>query len=166
MTAQEFNKLVELHADGLYRFILKNSGNEAEAEDVVQDAFEKLWLNHEKIEFEKGKSWLFSAGYHTMIDHIRRSKKISYMEEHHENSQYTTESYTGTADMLQKAVDLLPEAQKSVLMLRDYEGYTYQEIAGITGLNEGQVKVYIHRARIFLRDKIEKMENYYASQQA
>jgi RNA polymerase sigma-70 factor (ECF subfamily) len=166
MTAQEFNKLVELHADGLYRFILKNSGNEAEAEDVVQDAFEKLWLNHEKIEFAKGKSWLFSAGYHTMIDHIRRSKKISYMEEHHENSQYTTESYTGTADMLQKAVDLLPAAQKSVLMLRDYEGYTYQEIAGITGFNEGQVKVYIHRARIFLRDKIEKMENYYASQQA
>ena len=60
--------------------------------------------------------------------------------------------------VLNEALDKLPEIQKSVVLLRDYEGYNYQEIAEITGLNESQVKVYIFRARVTLRAYIKRLE--------
>lgn len=161
MNAKEYNKLVELHADGLYRFIFKNVKDEAEAQDVVQDAFEKLWINREKVELAKAKSWLFSTAYHVMIDHIRKNQRLTLLEEHHEHDHYYTEEYQGLNEMLEKGLEQLPATQKSVVMLRDYEGYSYEEIAEITGLNLGQVKVYIHRARTFLRSFFEKMESYY-----
>jgi len=62
------------------------------------------------------------------------------------------------AEVLNQTVKLLPGIQRSVVLLRDYEGYSYQEIGEITGLNEAQVKVYIYRARVFLKNYIGKME--------
>jgi RNA polymerase sigma factor (sigma-70 family) len=70
------------------------------------------------------------------------------------------EEYTGTAELIENAVNQLPADQRSVVLLRDYEGYAYNEIGEITGLSESQVKVYIHRARTFLRNYIEKTESY------
>jgi len=61
--------------------------------------------------------------------------------------------------VLDQALRLLPEIQRSVILLRDYEGYSYQEIGEITRLNESQVKVYIYRARVFLKNYIGKLEN-------
>lgn len=161
MNTKEYNRIVDQHADGLFRFILKNLKDEDNSRDVVQDTFEKLWLNHEKVEFSKAKSYLFTTGYHTMIDHIRKHKRISLVEEHQENAYYYSDHYQGARETLETALAHLPPVQKSVVMLRDYEGYSYQEIAEITNLNEGQVKVYIHRARMFLRTFIQKMEDYY-----
>jgi RNA polymerase sigma-70 factor (ECF subfamily) len=62
-------------------------------------------------------------------------------------------------DVLNEALEQLPTIQKSVIMLRDYEGYSYEEIEEITGLNESQVKVYIYRARVALKEYIGKIEN-------
>jgi len=62
-------------------------------------------------------------------------------------------------EVLNEAVDRLPEIQRTVVLLRDYEGYSYEEIGEITGLNESQVKVYIYRARLFLKEYIGKLEN-------
>ena len=59
---------------------------------------------------------------------------------------------------LNEAISKLPEDQRSVIMLRDYEGYSYDEIGRITGLNESQVKVYIFRARVFLKNYLVRME--------
>jgi RNA polymerase sigma-70 factor (ECF subfamily) len=61
-------------------------------------------------------------------------------------------------EVLKEAVDRLPEIQKMVLLLRDYEGYSYEEIGEMANLNESQVKVYIYRARVFLKKYIGKME--------
>lgn len=160
MNAKEYNELVNQHADGLYRFILKNIKDESEAQDVVQDAFEKLWIHKDKVEPAKAKSWLFSTAYHAMIDNIRKVKRIDALEEYHEQQHFYAEEYVGTGEVLEKGLNKLPAIQKSVVLLRDYEGYSYDEIAEITQLNVGQVKVYIHRARTFMRNFIEKMESY------
>jgi len=61
--------------------------------------------------------------------------------------------------IIDRAMDKLPEIQKTVIMLRDYEGYDYAEIGNITGLNESQVKVYIFRGRQTLKNYILKLEN-------
>ena len=61
--------------------------------------------------------------------------------------------------VLEQALDRLSETQKSLVLLKDYEGYSYEEIGRITGLNESQVKVYLHRARIQLKNYLVKPEN-------
>ena len=66
--------------------------------------------------------------------------------------------YSDLSEILNDAVKLLPEIQRTVVLLRDYEGYSYKEIGDITELSEAQVKVYIYRARIFLKNYIGKME--------
>ena len=75
MTIAEYNKTVDDHADGLYRFILKNIGDSENARDVVQDSFEKLWTRISSVDSGKAKSYLFTTAYHTMIDMIRKNKR-------------------------------------------------------------------------------------------
>jgi RNA polymerase sigma factor (sigma-70 family) len=161
MTVAEYNKCVDLHSDGLFRFLLKNVKDRDKAKDLVQDTYAKLWMKVEEVSFEKAKSYIFTAGYHTMIDQIRREKRHhDYQTEEKATSlSASTRQYSDLNDVLNEALDRLPPVQKSVVMLRDYEGYSYEEIEKITGLNESQVKVYIYRARVMLKEYIVKMEN-------
>lgn len=159
MTTAQFNQCVDDHADGVYRFILKNIRDEDKARDIVQDSFEKVWLKVEEISYEKSRSYLFTTAYHTMIDQIRRDKNQVPMNDVALNDHSYRSDYSGLKEILDEAVSRLPEIQRSVILLRDYEGYAYQEIGNITGLTESQVKVYIYRARTFLKSYIGKMEN-------
>lgn len=159
MTLNEYNKAVDHFADNLYRFILKNCRNEEMAQDVVQDTFEKLWVKMDQVDGKKVKSYLFSAGYHTMLDIIKKEKRLTALEQPHEKSYSHDEHYSDMAEVLQEALARLPEKQRSVIMLRDYEGYSYEEIGEITGLNESQVKVYIYRGRISLKKYLVKIDH-------
>lgn len=159
MTLAEYNLCVELYADGIYRFFLKNLRSTVLAEDMVQDSFEKLWKHYTEVNYQKAKSYLFTTAYHTMIDSIRKSHRNDELEEAANVCDKRTDSYSDLGEVIQKAVDLLPSIQRSVVLLRDYEGYNYQEIETITGLNESQVKVYIYRARQFLKNYIGSLEN-------
>jgi len=129
------------------------------ANDIVQDVWVKMWLKVEEISFEKAKSYLFTAAYHTLIDQIRRDKKQGDYDEKKVARKLTTSNdYNDLQEVLHAALDKLPEIQKSVILLRDYEGYSYEEIGEITGLNESQVKVYIFRARQFLKEELGSLE--------
>ena len=158
MTEKEYNTCVEKHADNVYRFILKNIKDEDKASDIVQDAYEKMWNHRKDINSEKSKSYLFTTAYHVLVDFTRKEKKQVSMEEVVLPNLYDDRNYSDLGEVLNKAVDLLPSAQKMALMLRDYEGYSYEEIEKITGLSESQVKVYIYRARLFLKNYIGKPE--------
>ena len=159
MTTAEYNRCVDEHSDNVYRFILKNIKDEDEAKDVVQDSFEKLWLKLSEITSAKAKSYLFTTAYHTMIDRLRKKKRSVQFEDSHEDMHYHTRQYSDLKNVLNKAINKLPEVQKAVVLLRDYEGYSYEEIGDITNLTEAQVKVYIYRARVFLKQYIGKLEN-------
>ena len=159
MTEREYNQCVNLYADNVYRFIFKNLGHDADAQDVVQGAFEKMWINRQQVDNDRCKSYLFTVAYHQMIDHIRKNKRISLREEFKEEVKITNRQQHDTKRVLNEALNKLNDIQKSLVMLKDYEGYSYQEIAEITGLNESQVKVYLHRARLILREYIVKPEN-------
>lgn len=158
MTLTEFNKCVDLYADNLYRFILKNVKDKDAAKDIVQDTYEKLWLKVSDVESTNAKSYMFTAAYRTMIDHFRREKKQGRMEDGELDRHSHNKQYSDVKEILNEALDKLPEIQKSVVLLRDYEGYDYNEIGQITGLSESQVKVYIFRARQFLKNYIGKPE--------
>lgn len=159
MTEREYNECVNLYADNVYRFILKNLRHEEDARDVVQGAFEKMWVNRVQVDNERCKSYLFTVAYHQMIDHIRKNKRISLKEEFTEQERGVSTVQGNTRRILEEALSRLSETQRSLVMLKDYEGYSYVEIGEITGLNESQVKVYLHRARLQLREYIVKPEN-------
>ena len=159
MTVKEYNDCVNTYADNVYRFILKNLRQEEDARDVVQNAFEKMWIHREDIDAAKSKSYLFTVAYRQMIDHIRKVKRIQLKEEFNEQARVQDKPVSNLKKVLDEALSRLSETQRSLVLLKDYEGYSYEEIGKITGLSESQVKVYLHRARVQLKDYLVKIEN-------
>ena len=89
---------------------------------------------------------------------VRKEKnRKAYIASNSLESQ-SSNNYSDLKEVLEEAVAQLPEIQRTVVMLRDYEGYSYKEIGKITTLNESQVKVYIYRARKFLKEYIGSMD--------
>lgn len=159
MTITDYNTCVDMHSDGVYRFALKHLRDTDTAKDVVQESFARLWQKVEDVDATKAKSYLFTTAHHIMVDTVRRGQRSTRIEEHHEDLRYTSES--GQPDLkaiIDSALATLPEVQRSVILLRDLEGYSYEEIAEFTGLNLTQVKVYIYRGRTALKEYIGKLE--------
>jgi RNA polymerase sigma-70 factor (ECF subfamily) len=159
MTEREYNQCVNQYADNVYRFIVKNLRHEEDSRDIVQTAFEKLWRNRETVETEKSKSYLFTVAYNQMIDHIRKNKRIQLKEDFSEDARAQQMQNSHLKKTLMDALNRLNETQKSLVMLKDYEGYSYEEIGVIMSLSESQVKVYLHRARLTLREYLVSPEN-------
>jgi len=160
MTEKQYNECVTLYADNVFRFIVKNLRHEEDSRDIVQTAFEKMWRNRDTVENDKSKSYLFTVAYNQMIDHLRKVKRISLTDEFTETSRVVNfQPVSNVQKTLREALNRLNETQRSLVMLKDYEGYNYEEIGQITGLSESQVKVYLHRARITLRNYLGSREN-------
>lgn len=159
MTEGEYNNCVNQYADNVYRFILKNIKHEEDAKDIIQTTFEKLWKNRDIVDNAKSKSFLFTVAYNQMIDHIRKTKRVVLKDSFNADSKITYQPDSFKKNIVDEALSKLNDLQKSLVMLKDYEGYSYEEIGQITNLNASQVKVYLHRARLILRDFLVKPEN-------
>lgn len=154
MTDRDYNECVRQHADHLYRFVVKNTRNAEDAKDIMQSSFEKMWAKRESVNALTAKAFLFTVAYHEVVDLSRRKKKRVQMEDvpiYHRGSDHKK--------LLEKAFSKLSEIQQSLVLLKDWEGYSYEEISGIPGLNTPQVKVYLHRARLQLRRYLGSLEN-------
>jgi RNA polymerase sigma-70 factor (ECF subfamily) len=147
LNTKDYNSIVDALSDNLFRYAIKTVRQEADAHDVVQHCFERLWINRDKVDPSKVKSYLFSTAHNFIIDMFRKNKRTSYEEVLPEQGYQPQSHNDELKEMLDKCLVQLSEIQRSVLLLRDYEGYNYQEIADMTQLNESQVKVYIFRAR-------------------
>jgi RNA polymerase sigma factor (sigma-70 family) len=158
MTTKEYNLIVEQYADRVFRYIVKIIRDRERAHDLVQDSFEKLWRNCNDISYSKAKSYLFSIAHNTMVDMIRKENRQVVLETEKMPQTAHSKQYSDLKEILDEAVNKLPEVQRSVVLLRDYEGYSYEEIGEICNLNESQVKVYIYRARVFLKNYIGQIE--------
>lgn len=151
MTVVDYNKCVDLYSDSIYRFALKSIRDEETASDLVQDSFMRLWQHVEKVNLDTAKPYLFRIANNLLIDMYRKIKFTDRSTLDSEKFSYNHE-YSDLKEHLDKALDSLTQVQKTVVMLRDYEDYSYEEIGQITGLSESQVKVYIYRARKNLKD--------------
>ncbi|MFZ9171944.1 MAG: RNA polymerase sigma factor [Sediminibacterium sp.] len=152
MTEKDYNESVLLYADNVYRFIVKNLRHTEDAEDIVQSAFEKLWIHKDSVETAKAKSYLFTVAYHLLIDHTRKAKRISLQESFENDTQTAYQENKDLKKVLHDALATLSETQRSLVLLKDNEGYSYEEIGEITKLTIDQVRVYLHRARLKLRN--------------
>ena len=158
MTAKEYNESVDLYADGLYRFAMRLMSNAVIAEDLVQESFTRLWEKHDNVKAESARSYLFTTLYNAAVDIMRTTRQQVGVEEAHARV-YEQRSDFDIQEHINKGLALLPEAQRTAILLRDYEGYSYAEIGEIANLSEAQVKVYIHRARQFFVNYFGELEN-------
>jgi len=163
MQVEEFNQLVEKMRDKMYRLALRVVKNEEEAHDVVQDSFVKVWKKREKLaEIENKEAYCMTIARNMGIDKLRGRK----MTTTDIDEQYNLEANVADPErqlvakqqlgLVMDIVNRLPENHRTVIQLRDIEGYTYKEIAEMTGYNIQKVKVYLHRARTKLKQEIKR----------
>ena len=157
MTQKEYNKAIDDYSDNIFRFAMKHLRNEMSAKDIVQETFMKVWVKHEEVQYSKIKSYLFTTAYHAIIDWAKKDKRSGDIEQAPEVATNQSLQFDMN-EVLTEALSKLNEIQKTVVLLRDYEGYSYSEIAEITELSESQVKVYIFRARKALKEYIKRLD--------
>ncbi len=153
MKTNQYNSIVEDQTKSLFRFVAKYLRNEEDARDIVQDVFEKLWLNRETIVIATAKSWLFTTAYHALINFSVKKRRTEYTDKPLPETVYF-DTKTDAKEIVELALAILPPIQKSIILLRDLEGYDYKEIGKILTLSEPQVKVYLFRARMKMKKRV------------
>ena len=156
MEANDYNVCVREWADALFRFACKCTGQQNDAHDIVQNSFEILWKKKEDVDAGKAKAFLFQVAYHQSVDNYRKRSKVSFTEP---QEQSVGPGNPDLKKILDRALAQLDKEARALVLLKDYEGYRYEEIAKITVLTETQVKVYLHRARKTLKNYLISVEN-------
>lgn len=157
MTEQEYNIAVETLSHRLFGYVFKSLRDKEDSNDIVQESFMKLWMNREKVEAPKAKSWLFTTAHNALINFVKKSGRTSSLEQLQIDRGKEDKNEFELKEIIDNALANLPEQQKSILLLRDYEGYNYKEIGEILDLNESQVKVYLFRARKKMKEQIKDL---------
>lgn len=140
------------------RYILKDA---QEAEDATQEAFVKLWHNQDNIDPERIGPWLMKVTRNGCLDRLRRRKDNVEFDESYMSAdgngplQGVTNRETG--QWLQRAIGRLKEPYRSLVVLRDINQHSYEEVAGMLELSLAQVKTYLHRARKQLREQLAEV---------
>ncbi|MBT4775809.1 MAG: RNA polymerase sigma factor [Crocinitomicaceae bacterium] len=154
MNRKEYNTAVKDYSGRLFRYVVKCLRSSEDANDIVQEAYEKLWTNRKKVPLTKAKSWLFTTAHNMIINHTRKRKALLMEDQKCIEPSVNEHSYE-LRDLITQALESLPDVQRQIILLRDLEGYNYKEIGEILQLNESQVKVYLFRGRQKIRHKLK-----------
>jgi len=164
MSLETFNTEVLPLKDKLYRFSLRIVKDSQEAEDVVQDIMIKVWNKREDWpNWTSMEAMCMTMTRNLSIDRTRnKHRQVRQMPDHYDapDQAQNPAQKTVSSDMMahiQDIINRLPEKQKSVIQLREIEGYTYKEIAELLDVPLSQVKINVHRARLFLKTELFKI---------
>lgn len=131
-----------------------NCGDRMRAEDAVQEAFAKLWECRSRVPVEKGLAYLLTVARRYLVDCFRHDHvvdRVHQMLAQTADTAVDEVSTAGMSDEMLNALMRLPEIQRSILQLRDVDGYSYKEIAQMLELSDQQVQVYLFRARTTMK---------------
>ncbi|MBK8564264.1 MAG: RNA polymerase sigma factor [Saprospiraceae bacterium] len=165
MNHQDFKTKILPIKNRLYRFALGIVGQPAEAEDVVQEVFIKLWNQRNHLDaITNIEAWCITATRNLSIDKLRskhqRLQPIAAGFDLHDHSATPYEAVVtnDVFDQVRSLLNRLPEKQRDIMQLRDIEGLSYQEISEALNVPMEQVKVYLFRARKAVREGFGGME--------
>ena len=152
----------------LFRLALRITLNRAEAEDIVQDTLIKVWNRREEWNaIDSIEAFSLTICRNLSLDRIKKKgndndslEDVKAAEPLASSNPQDRMIQTDKVRLIRQIVDGLPEKQRSCMQLRDFEGKTYKEIAGVLDISEEQVKVNIFRARQTVKQKYLKLDNY------
>jgi RNA polymerase sigma-70 factor (ECF subfamily) len=149
---------VRLWADDAMRFAMRCCPSRPDCEDAVQEALASLWSHRDEVSSDKGKGYLLSAAYRSLMMILRHSKVARMHAEQAtpETVQMPDERFD-LREAIERCLQTLPEVQRAILQLRDVEGYSYAEIGETLSLSDSQVQVYLFRARVTMRKQLKQM---------
>ncbi len=156
MKRHEYNIIVRQQAGNLFGYAIRFLRHEEDAKDIVQDVFEKLWINRQRVEIDKAKSWMFTTAHNAMVNFTNRKGRMHLSDQivTNDHAKSSTSSFEFN-QIIDHVVSILPPLQKSIILLRDLEGYSYKEIGDILELTDSQVKVYLFRARKKIKKQLK-----------
>lgn len=155
-----FRQWTQDHQDqawSLARYLLKDA---SEAEDVVQEAFIRLWEHRDSMSPQRVKPWVLRVTRNLCLDRLRRQQPETDFEDAHiagGDEPLAGLQQTETGRSLQAAVIALDEPFRSLVLLRDVQQHSYEEVSAMTELSMPQVKTYLHRARKILRQQLQDL---------
>lgn len=168
-----FDLLVKRYQDPLLNFVYRFLGNHTEAEDIVQETFYRLYKNkHYYREIAKFSTWIYTiAGNLAKTELRKRNRRKLFSISHFmstekdydiPDSNFTPDTVTNsqiTDKIIQRAIDRLSPKFKEVIVLRDIQGMSYEEIAEIVKIPLGTVKSRVNRARLRLQEDLKDLVN-------
>lgn len=169
MSSAEFETVVSQYGDRIYGFIVYYLGNRQEADDVMQEVLIKFWKRRDEVDTQRAIAWLMTVARNACIDeHRKRKSRIDYVLVDNEytstypDSGSDVEGIEGNLFMqdLMREVERLEDPYKSIVILREIQGLKYNEISDCLNVPLTTVKVYLHRARKMLRDRITKQQEF------
>jgi RNA polymerase sigma-70 factor (ECF subfamily) len=159
ISEKEYKAAVHEYTKNVFRFLHRSLNDKEACNDIVQDCFLKLWQNRKNVDPKKIKPWLFAVAHNAMINFLKVASRTSPMTSDNGGNHVFQHHDFDTRSIIDKVLNQLPALQKSILLLRDLEGYEYKEIAEILEINETQVKVYLFRARLKVKNTIKSIMN-------
>ncbi len=156
MTINEYNIAVDKYADALLRFMVFTTRNRDESRDIVQESFLRLWERREFVKPKTSKSYLFTIAYNLAVSYHRALRNRVFDSVDDSNIGSYSSEYDNTNEIVWQELEKLPLEDKTIIILRDWEGYSYKEIENITKLSASLVKVKIHRVREKLQSKLNR----------
>jgi len=166
MTYQEFNRVIIPLKDKIFRCALAILGNKMDAEDVVQDTYGKLWAMREKLPtLENLEAYVLRMARNQCLDMVRaerlhEEKLGEVYDQRTEVGPGQQEDLKDIQAIIKREIAQLPEKPRTVIHLRDVEGYEMDEIAEIVGSDVSTVRVILSRARKTIREKVTNIMNY------
>lgn len=158
-----YQQAIDQHRHRVYSFAQYSLRVREDAEDVTQEVFIKLWQHWRKVDHAKLGAWLMRVAHNAVIDHVRKQRpqqaNLDHYAEVEEQAAEQSEESRRDEDLfkrqLQAAIRELNDPFRSIVIMRDIQGMSYEEIQGSLDLSASQVKVYLHRARRKLREDKE-----------
>lgn len=168
---EAFRELFEMYSHRMFRLAAGILGSDQEAEDVVQDAFLRFFQRLDTFRgYSRVGTWLYRVVHNLSIDRLRRRRptvdwddtaagegaplRMPALFADWSRAPESLLERSETKVQLVKAVAALPVVLRSVFVLRDMEGLSTSQTAEILGISAGAVKVRLHRARLFLRERL------------
>lgn len=156
---QDYKKAVKEYTKNIFRFLYKSLSDEDAVNDILQDCFLKLWQQREHVDSGKVKSWLFTVANNAMLNYLKKSSRKALLQDDYNLPPVYQCHNFDTKALIDRVLDELPPLQKTIILLRDLEGYEYREIGEILKLSESQVKVYLFRGRQKVKNTIQQLNH-------
>ncbi len=163
MDTETFKKVFLPYHQKLYRVAYRIVQDASNAEDIVQDTFIKLWNKRDELDsIDNTEGFAIIILRNTCLDYLRKTKNdyhTSYEADIPESVSLSAQiELRDNAQYVKNLINKLPEQQRQVLMLKHWDGYSDEEIEGMTGLSPGNIRVILSRARKTIKEQYSKIE--------
>ncbi len=157
-----FNQVYDLNAETLRNYLYYQCRDIQQAEDLVQNAFIKLWNNCKKVLFEKARGFLYAVAKNEFYNQVAHKKIVlKYAKRPQRNVDFETPEYkieeNEFMEKLQTAINALPEGQREVFLLNRIDKKTYKEIAEMLEVSQRAIEKRMHKALVKMRKVVKNI---------